>query len=66
MKLLYHKYDDNSYGYHFCVIIAENNEIKKSISSSYDRYDKILDFHSGEFLRNNNINQKQGLYGSVY
>ena len=43
---IYHKYDDNNYYDHTCVIINDFKEIIKMIETSGDGFIRIWDFHS--------------------
>jgi len=60
---LYHKYTENSIKFQNSIVITEQNEQKKLISSSGDGNIRFWDFHSGEFLSKININKNHGLFG---
>ena len=60
---LYHKYSENSNKFQNSIVITEQNEQKKLISSSGDGNIRLWDFHSGEFLNKININKNHGLFG---
>ena len=64
---LYHKYCDESFTFHNCIIInnRDNDNIIKLIESSSDGNIRIWNFHSGELLKKFEIfsNRKFSLYG---
>ena len=60
-NILYHKYNDDSKGFHYSIIINKEN-ITSLIESCEDGNIRIWNFHSGELLKKININ-KGTLFG---
>ena len=59
---LYHKYNDEDYLYHDCIIIDEKDKILRLFETSNNGFIRIWNFHSGELIKRIKVSDRP-VYG---